>query len=201
MPSSRAASCSACPRGKADSSGFQWGSGDESLVEWESVLHEAAERVQEVRDRLVSVQEGTERLGEGAGGDVTMRVDQEAEDEIIEVVRQKGDVRLVAEEHGESGPKDARWTVIIDPIDGSSNFERRNPVLLHLDSGPGRQDPATTRATPWSGTLSTATRTTPRPAATRRRTVPRSGRAALRSCARRLWASTSRGPPFLSSGP
>lgn len=93
------------------------------MVEWESVLREAAERVQEVRDRLVSVQGGTERLGQGAGGDVTMRVDQEAEDEIIEVVRQKGDVRLVAEERGESGPKDARWTVIIDPIDGSSNFD------------------------------------------------------------------------------
>src|SRR5580698_8000049 len=66
-------------------------------------------------------------MGEGAGGDVTMRVDQEAEDEIIAVVRQKGDVRLVAEENGESGPKDARWTVIIDPIDGSSNFERQIP--------------------------------------------------------------------------
>ncbi len=97
------------------------------MVEWESVLHEAAERVQDVRDRLVSSQQGTERIGEGAGGDITMRVDQEAEEEIIAVLRQKGDVRLIAEEKGESGPKDARWTVIIDPIDGSSNFEKGIP--------------------------------------------------------------------------
>ena len=97
------------------------------MVEWESVLREAAERVQDVRDRLVSAQEGSERIGEGAGGDVTMRVDQEAEEEIIAAVRQKGDVRLIAEEHGESGPADARWTVVIDPIDGSSNFERQIP--------------------------------------------------------------------------
>jgi len=97
------------------------------MVEWESLLKEAGERVQEVRDRLVASQEGAERVGEGAGGDTTMRVDKEAEEEIIELVRQKGDVRLVAEENGESGPKDARWTVIIDPIDGSSNFERQIP--------------------------------------------------------------------------
>jgi len=97
------------------------------MVEWESLLKEAGERVQEVRDRLVASQQGNERVGEGAGGDTTMRVDKEAEDEIIEVVMQKGDLRLVAEERGESGPKDARWTVIIDPIDGSSNFERQIP--------------------------------------------------------------------------
>jgi myo-inositol-1(or 4)-monophosphatase len=97
------------------------------LVEWESVLHEAAERVQEVRDRLAVTEAGVEKLGEGASGDVTMRVDMEAEDEIIDAVSQKGDLRIVAEEHGESGSKDARWTVIIDPIDGSSNFEKGIP--------------------------------------------------------------------------
>lgn len=74
------------------------------MVEWESVLREAGERVQEVRDRLVSSSEGSERVGEGAGGDVTMRVDQEAENEILDAIKQKGpDVRVVAEERGESG--------------------------------------------------------------------------------------------------
>lgn len=97
------------------------------MVEWESLLREAAERVQVVRDRLVSSKRGTEKLGQGAGGDVTMRVDEEAEEEIIALIRQKGDVRLVAEEHGESGPRGARWTAVIDPIDGSSNFERGVP--------------------------------------------------------------------------
>lgn len=90
-------------------------------------MKEAGDRVQDVRDRLMASQRGAEKLGEGAGGDTTMRVDKEAEDEIIQLVRQKGDVRIVAEEHGESGPRDARWTVVIDPIDGSSNFERQIP--------------------------------------------------------------------------
>lgn len=98
------------------------------MVEWEAVLKEAGERVQEVRDRLVSSQEGAERLGEGASGDVTMRVDSEAENEIIDAVRQKGgDVRIVSEERGESEGVSSRWTVVIDPIDGSSNFEKQIP--------------------------------------------------------------------------
>jgi myo-inositol-1(or 4)-monophosphatase len=97
------------------------------LVEWESVLHDAAERVQSVRDRLAASGEGKQQLGRGASGDVTMRVDEEAENEIVQAVREKGDVRVVAEEGGESGSKDSRWTVIIDPIDGSSNFERDIP--------------------------------------------------------------------------
>ncbi len=99
------------------------------MVEWESVLREAAERVQEVSDRLAGSREGRRRVGEGAGGDVTMQVDREAEDEIIDAIGQKGrDVRIVAEEHGESGGKaGSRWTVIIDPIDGSSNYEKQIP--------------------------------------------------------------------------
>lgn len=97
------------------------------MVEWESVLKEAGERVQAVRDRLVASQTGSERMGEGAGGDTTMRVDKEAEEEIVQLIRQKADVRIIAEEMGESGPVDSRWTVIIDPIDGSSNFERQIP--------------------------------------------------------------------------
>jgi myo-inositol-1(or 4)-monophosphatase len=58
-----------------------------------------------------------------------MRVDKEAEDEIIDAIRQKGsDIRIVAEEHGESsGRAGARWTVVIDPIDGSSNYEKQIP--------------------------------------------------------------------------
>ena len=110
------------------------------MVEWESVLREAGERVQEVSDRLVGSHEGIERLGEGASGDVTMRVDREAEDAIIDAIGQKGrDIRIVAEERGESGEAGARWTVIIDPIDGSSNFERQIPFyctsIAVLDGG------------------------------------------------------------------
>lgn len=97
------------------------------MVDWETVLRDAAASVQDVTNRLVSSRTGAERLGEGAGGDITMRVDKEAEDEIVAQVRQMDDVRLVAEELGESGPRNARWTAIIDPIDGSSNFERGIP--------------------------------------------------------------------------
>lgn len=97
------------------------------MGDWESILKDAAERVQEVRDRLFASEEGTEKLGEGASGDITMRIDQEAEREIMDAVSQVKDLRIVAEEQGERGIKGARWTVIIDPIDGSSNFEKRIP--------------------------------------------------------------------------
>ena len=60
--------------------------------------------------------------------------------------------------------------MIIDPIDGSSNFEKQIPFyctsIAVLKGAPSRAP-----ATHWFGTSSTATPTTPRRAATRRRTA------------------------------
>jgi myo-inositol-1(or 4)-monophosphatase len=98
------------------------------MVNWESILKEAGEQVQDISDRLKGNGSGLEGRGKGAGGDVTMRVDADAEESILELIRgQVQDVRVVAEESGVIGSGGARWTVVVDPIDGSSNYARGLP--------------------------------------------------------------------------
>jgi myo-inositol-1(or 4)-monophosphatase len=97
------------------------------MVDWIDVLLEAAKRVEDVSRRLKQSPKGRRILGIGAAGDKTMLVDREAEDSVLEVITQVDDIRIITEEGGETGEKNARWTVVIDPIDGSSNFERGIP--------------------------------------------------------------------------
>ncbi|MDA4116830.1 MAG: hypothetical protein OK455_00605 [Thaumarchaeota archaeon] len=98
------------------------------MVDWESILKQAGERVQEISDRLKGSKTGLEAQGMGAGGDITMRVDSEAEESIVELVRGVRDVRVVTEEAGViGGGAGSRWTVVVDPIDGSSNYARGLP--------------------------------------------------------------------------
>jgi myo-inositol-1(or 4)-monophosphatase len=98
------------------------------MENWESILKEAGEQVQSISDRLKGRLSGLEAQGQGAGGDVTMKVDADAEKSIMDVVSgQVSDVRFVTEEAGVVGPPGATWTVIIDPIDGSANYARGLP--------------------------------------------------------------------------
>jgi myo-inositol-1(or 4)-monophosphatase len=98
------------------------------MVNWESILKEAGEQVQGISDRLKGRQSGLEAQGQGAGGDITMKVDADAEKSIMDLVSgQVSDVRFVMEEAGVVGPGGATWTVIIDPIDGSANYARGLP--------------------------------------------------------------------------
>src|ERR1035437_9137942 len=95
---------------------------------WESILKEAGEQVQGISDRFKGKQSGLAAQGKGAGGDITMKVDADAEKSIMDLVSgQVSDVRFVTEEAGMVGPSDATWTVIIDPIDGSANYARGLP--------------------------------------------------------------------------
>jgi len=66
-------------------------------------------------------------VGVGASGDRTLVIDRGAESAAKETLLQAGDVRIVSEERGEVGGRRARWTVLLDPIDGSANFEREIP--------------------------------------------------------------------------
>jgi len=93
------------------------------MVNWESILKEAGEQVQSISDRLKGRLSGLEAQGQGAGGDITMKVDADAEKSIMDLVSgQVSDVRFVTEEAGVVGPSTAAWTVVIDPIDGSGNY-------------------------------------------------------------------------------
>ncbi len=114
------------------------------MVNWESILKEAGEQVQSISDRLKGKKSGLEAQGQGAGGDITMRVDAEAEKSIMDLVSsQVSDVKFVAEEVGEVGSGGSRWTVIIDPIDGSSNYARGLPFYctsIAVLEGPSLED-------------------------------------------------------------
>jgi myo-inositol-1(or 4)-monophosphatase len=83
----------------------------------------------DVRDVLRSMPGRTERepvVGDGKGGDETMAIDAAAEAVILARFRGE-DVRIVSEEVGIAG--DGRWTVVVDPIDGSLNAKRGIPFF------------------------------------------------------------------------
>ena len=66
---------------------------------------------------------GRVSLGKGAGGDHTLEIDRACEAAIREVLEREAPYphRLVTEEAGLSGPADAPWCVVVDPVDGSLN--------------------------------------------------------------------------------
>jgi len=65
-------------------------------------------------------------LRAGEGGDDTTAIDAAAERVVLERFRGE-DVRIVSEEAGIAG--DGRWTVVVDPIDGSLNAKRGIPFF------------------------------------------------------------------------
>ena len=65
-------------------------------------------------------------VGRGEGGDDTTRIDAAAEAAVLERFRD-ADVRIVSEEAGVVG--DGRFTVVVDPIDGSLNAKRGIPFF------------------------------------------------------------------------
>jgi myo-inositol-1(or 4)-monophosphatase len=66
------------------------------------------------------------KVGEGEGGDDTTAIDAAAEAVILDRFRSE-DVRIVSEEVGVEG--DGRFTVVVDPIDGSLNAKRGIPFF------------------------------------------------------------------------
>src|SRR5207302_1753239 len=62
----------------------------------------------------------------GEGGDDTTAIDAAAEEVILERFRLP-DTRIVSEEVGIAG--EGRWTVVVDPIDGSLNAKRGIPFF------------------------------------------------------------------------
>jgi myo-inositol-1(or 4)-monophosphatase len=65
-------------------------------------------------------------VGHGEGGDDTTAIDAAAEQAILDRFRGE-DVTLVSEEAGVLG--NGRWTVVVDPIDGSINAKRGIPFF------------------------------------------------------------------------
>lgn len=64
--------------------------------------------------------------GRGAGGDRTLEIDRACEAAIQEALEAKAPAayQLISEESGAFGSPDARWKVVVDPLDGSLNAKR-----------------------------------------------------------------------------
>jgi myo-inositol-1(or 4)-monophosphatase len=93
---------------------------------WLSCVTDMAAAGKEAVQPLHGRAAGRVVLGQGAGGDRTMEIDRVCEEAIHEVLRVGAPFphRLISEESGISGPADALWRVVVDPLDGSLNAKR-----------------------------------------------------------------------------
>jgi myo-inositol-1(or 4)-monophosphatase len=96
------------------------------LTDWLSLCRAARDDVDAVLARLPGRAEREPVVGAGEGGDDTTAIDAAAEAAILARLRGE-DVRIVSEEVGIAG--DGRWTVVVDPIDGSLNAKRGIPFF------------------------------------------------------------------------
>jgi myo-inositol-1(or 4)-monophosphatase len=93
---------------------------------WIELCRSARDDVARVLTELPGRAEREPVVGAGEGGDETTAIDAAAERVILARFRDE-DVRIVSEEVGEEG--DGRWTVVVDPIDGSLNAKRGIPFF------------------------------------------------------------------------
>jgi len=96
------------------------------MTEWLDLCRAAVADVQAVLAEMPSREERERPVGRGEGGDETSAIDQAAEAAILRHFEDE-DVRIVSEEAGFKG--DGRYTVVVDPIDGSQNAGRGIPYF------------------------------------------------------------------------
>jgi len=98
-----------------------------SPQEWERLLLDATERVKARVSEVALAGERGGIVGVGASGDKTLYADKAAEDELLRALEKGENVRVLSEEAGFRGPREAEELAVVDPLDGSSNFERGIP--------------------------------------------------------------------------
>jgi myo-inositol-1(or 4)-monophosphatase len=91
---------------------------------WLELCRAAVADVKTVLAAMPGRDERARVVGAGKGGDMTAALDEAAEAATLEHFR-RDDTRIVSEELGYEG--DGRYTVLVDPIDGSQNAERGIP--------------------------------------------------------------------------
>ena len=102
------------------------GSTEPGNSDWLTICRAARDDVARVLEELPFRADREPIQGDGEGGDETTAIDAAAEAVILERFRGE-DVRIVSEEIGLYG--DGRWTVVVDPIDGSLNAKRGIPFF------------------------------------------------------------------------
>jgi len=96
------------------------------MTDWHALCRGARDDVARVLEELPLRADREPVVGAGEGGDETTAIDAAAERVILERFRGE-DVRIVSEEVGVEGA--GRWTVVVDPIDGSLNAKRGIPFF------------------------------------------------------------------------
>jgi len=96
------------------------------MTDWHALCRDARDDVARVLEELPLRADREPVVGAGEGGDETTAIDAAAERVILERFR-GDDVRIVSEEVGVEGS--GRWTVVVDPIDGSLNAKRGIPFF------------------------------------------------------------------------
>ena len=88
---------------------------------WLKLFRALGAQAQRVARPLAGTLAGRRSLGKGASGDTTVVLDKRLEDLVVAAARRAGDVRLLSEELGERDFGCPRATLIVDPLDGSTN--------------------------------------------------------------------------------
>ena len=96
------------------------------MTPWLELSRAAAADVKVVLARMPTREERERVIGRGKGGDDTGALDEAAEAATLRHF-DRDDVRIISEEIGFKG--DGRYTVVVDPIDGSQNAERGIPYF------------------------------------------------------------------------
>jgi len=91
------------------------------------LLKEACNQVYYQTRGLVGTKQGNEKLGRGAGGDISRRIDVVAEAAVMEIVKKHNfNPTIVAEESGTIDGEDDGF-LVMDAIDGTTNTSRAIP--------------------------------------------------------------------------
>jgi myo-inositol-1(or 4)-monophosphatase len=96
------------------------------VTDWTALCRAAVADVKAVLAEMPGRAARERVVGHGKGGDLTAALDEAAETAALRHF-DRADVRIVSEEIGAVG--DGRYTLVVDPIDGSQNAERGIPYF------------------------------------------------------------------------
>jgi myo-inositol-1(or 4)-monophosphatase len=90
-------------------------------------LKTACLEVRNTVKHLVGTPEGNTKMGQGAGGDISRKIDLVAEEKVLETIRKSGaNPTVIGEECGTIAGNDKGY-IIMDAIDGTTNVTRSIP--------------------------------------------------------------------------
>jgi myo-inositol-1(or 4)-monophosphatase len=111
--------------------------------DWTDLLSDATERVRRLVSEIAVSKDRRLIVGTGAAGDKTLLADRRAEEELLSVLLRVEGLRVLSEEAGHRGDAKANLIAVVDPLDGSANFERGIPFYctsVAIAGGPTIQD-------------------------------------------------------------